>query len=320
MLSNSKLTFFYVLDANYVHFLKMGLRLIRALHENSMVFAYDVGAKPSEELADIERSDSNFRHIDWGRSKWVTTPFIESVDFEHFNPNWSIRDQVKYYSRKLRSTILGSRKDEWITDKKAFVERQRGKMRIWAQKAVCARDCLSRVSDGVLIFLDADAMPWRSLASLDDENFDVALTLRRLDEVKVGFDHGFKMTTPLPYHAINAGVVVFRVNSAASRFIERWIVTQEKLDYFMLDQTALSKICLDADSEAFMQYRKPIFLDDGTLIVLLPCDEYNNTYMAEDFTFSSDCKVAHFKGYLHQKQYMAKLNEIITSRADRIRN
>jgi hypothetical protein len=267
-------------------------------------------------MLQLAQVDKNIIYKHWMPELWLDVPFADQVSFDYFNPNWSLSDELKYFSRKLRYSFFGKHKSEWITDKSSYVENQRKRMRIWGQKAGCAKNCLeSNDESELLIFLDADAIPWNSLDGLfDEEYFDVALTLRKLNDVKIGFDLGVRMSKPLPYHAINAGVIIFRRNKLALQFVSDWIEEQRKMQYFMLEQTALSEICLMNDQDAFKQYRRPIYLSSGACLNLLPCEEYNNTYFSTDYSFPVNCRVAHFKGYLHQEKYLEQLKSIVSER------
>ncbi|WP_020559753.1 hypothetical protein [Thiofilum flexile] len=315
-MKTEKISFFYILDYKYISYLRMSLKMLRVLHPLSNVYIYDLSESPSQEMIEISENDDLVFYNYWSPEKWVNITFVNQVDFNYFHPKWSIKDEIKYLTRKFRAKYLDQYKSEWIIDKEIYIEEKRKRLSIWAQKAPCAQDCLNHNDDSdLLIFLDADAMPWSSLNTLFDEDYsDVALTLRRLDEVKIGFDTSVKMSVPLPYHAINAGVIVFRRNEAAKQFVHDWILEQEKIQYFMLEQTALSQICLINDSNAFKQYRKPIYLKNKIWINLLPCEEYNNTYFSKGYSFPENCKVAHFKGYLHQEKYFNQLESLIAAR------
>jgi hypothetical protein len=305
--------FFYVLDDAFAGFLELGLRAIRCFHPQAQVVAYDVSGEPSPRLRALATADSAFTVVPWPESQWMPVAWADRVDFDYFHPHWSLRDELKYRSRRLRTRFSGSARDGWIVDKAAWLATQRRKIRIWAQKAACAADCLANTS-GDWIFLDADAMPWRSLGTVFDEEFDVALTLRRLADVKLGLDPGVRMDAPLPYHAVNAGVMFFRGGGAAQDFIGAWTAAMARIPYHMVEQTALSLLCLEADAHAFERYRAPLQLADGTRLLLLPCEEFNNTYIDDELRFDANSAVVHFKGYLHQRRYFAALERLVAER------
>lgn len=305
--------FFYVLDDAFAGFLELGLRAIRCFHPEARVVAYDVGQEPSARLRALAQTDGRLTVVPWPERRWMRTAWADGVDFGYFHPRWSLRDEIKYRSRRLRKRLTGKARDAWIIDKAAWLAQQRRKIRIWAQKAACAKDLLDG-NPGDWIFLDADAVPWRPLGPVFDEDFDVALTLRRLADVKVGIDPGVRMERPLPYHAVNAGVMFLRGNQASRRFLDLWCGAMERIPYHMIEQTALSVLCLEADPRAFDGYRRPLLLGGGIRLRLLPCEEFNNTYIDEELRFDERSAVVHFKGYLHQSRYLAALEQRVAER------
>jgi hypothetical protein len=304
--------FLIVLDANYSKLARLGLRTLMYFHPESKVFIYDLSPHPSKELQLLSESYENVNYIFWPYSQWLKNDWVDTIDFSYFNQ--TITDHLKYYFRVLRHRMFGQYKEGWILDKKEFVSHKKNVINIWMQKAVCCQDCLQRTSSH-LVFLDADAFVWRQLGSIFLKEFDIALTLRRLDDIKIGTDPAVKCNNPIPYLAINAGVLFLKNNNYSRRFIEQWIKKILTTRYFLIDQTALSLLVLEANKNAFKRYEKNIKIkceEMNVIVKLLPCEFYNNIYIRDDFTFDSDIVyIAHFKGYLHKEKYYSSLEAIV---------
>jgi len=309
--------FFWICDANYAHFLELGVASALYFHPDATLYVYDLCDSPSEKIAAIAARYPSVKIVPWPEKRWVRLPLANTIDFSYYMPNWNLRDELKYWSRKIRYAVTSRRKSDWIVNKTEWMNNQRRKILVWAQKAACAADCLSR-SENNLIFLDADAIPLCALHDVFEKEFDVALTLRRIPDVRVGLDKGVKMSLPLPYHAVNAGVLFFKKGTKSFSFVDVWASKMQVVPYHMAEQTALSMLCLDADVDAFRQYEKNLSLnlpgDESVIIQLLSCDIFNNTYLDDCSNIPAGVKVAHFKGYLHQDIYFSRISKAILAR------
>lgn len=316
-MENPVVDFYWVLDGNYAHFLELGVASVVHFHPHATLYVYDISQEPSEKIAEVAARYKNVKVILWPEDKWTRLPLAESVDFDYYTPNWNAREEIKYWSRKIRYAITKQKKSDWIVDKAEWLKKQRRKILVWTQKASCAADCLRRTENN-LVFLDADAIPLCPLNDVFSRHFDVALTLRKLEDVRVGLDSGVRVYLPLPYHAVNAGVLFFRRGVESRKFVDAWSNKMKIVPYHMAEQTALSMLCLDADADAFCSYEKDLVLNfpDGTnaSVKLLPCEVFNNTSMGDCLKIREGVKVAHFKGYLHQDIYFSKISQLILSR------
>jgi hypothetical protein len=247
---------------------------------------------------------------------------VDNLCFSYFYKNFS--DQLKYLSRKTRFRLFGQLKKTWIIDKKKFINYKKRICHIWAQKAPCFLDCLSR-TDRNIIFLDADAFAWRQLHSIFLKDFDVALTLRKLNDVRIGVDPYVKCKKALPYLAINAGVILMRNNPASRQFIKCWMEQIKLTHHFLIEQTALSSILFKADPDAFKTFEKTITIYRNSFetpvnVILLECEKYNNTYIDRDLSFhEEETYVVHLKKSLHGPEFLHLIEEKINKRIACIR-
>lgn len=307
--------FLYVVDDVFSDFLSLGLRAIRHFHPAAGIHIYDLTSSPSARIASLAKT-FNAEVIHWPGERWINVNKSEEVDFDYFHPQWQLNDELKYQLRKFRSHLGMSSKPEWMINKQEWLKATRRKMNIWAQKAACAADCIGKTKSN-FVFLDADAFVWQGLDEVFEGEFDVGLTLRRLSDIKIGLDPGIRAKVSTPYNAINAGVIFFRNNTATQEFIKRWLQQIQVCDHYMIEQTALSELCIEADRSMFGSYYReaPLVLDGASPVLkIFPCERYNNTYMGSHLDIDSDTVIAHFKGSLHQEKYMEKIEEILIRR------
>jgi hypothetical protein len=222
----------------------------------------------------------------------------------------------------MRYKLFGKKREGWgELDKKEHVRKKRHFMNLCAQRTVICRDCLER-TDNNLVFIDADALVWNRLDPVFQKDFDVALTMRRLNDIKIGPVPGIKSEMPIPYKVLNAGVLYFKNNELSRRFVNLWIDKVLRIRDFALDQTALAQLVLDADEHAFDGYEKDLSItsDDYSInIKLLPCEPYNNFYISDNFIFNNGedvTYIAHFKGYLHRDDYYSALKAFVEKHID----
>ncbi len=310
--------FFIVLDDPYAKYAALGLKTTRHFHPESRIFFYDLSPSPSGNLQQLAKEYANVTYLHWPENNWIRIPWVDSLDFEYFHRRFGWRDQIKLLSRKWRHRWLRQFKEDWILDKKDYAEKKKRAIRIWVQKASCALDCFGRTNRN-LVFLDADAFVWQRLDPVFQREFDVGLTLRRIPDVKIGEDMAVKTFEKIPYLAVNAGVIYFQNTLASQSFIEAWIAKMHTLKHYIVDQTALSQMAYEADPEAFHQYEKviPIKINQKGVakVVMFPCEQYNNIYIRDDFSFDEpDPFVIHLKGYLHQKKYYESIRDLIERR------
>jgi len=309
--------FLIVLDQAYAKFLSLGLTTLAHFHPGAKVFLYDLTPAPSVEIQGMSKLYKNIDYIHWPQSKWLENTWVDSLGFSDFHYDYTIRDRIKRLSRMMRYKLLGIRKEGWgELDKTEEVRKKKHFMNLCSQRTVICKDCLERTGNNV-VFIDADAIVWRSVDAVFEKDFDVALTMRRLNDMIIDYVPEIHSDRPVPFKVINAGVIYFKNNERSGKFVNLWVEEILKARDFALDQTALAQLVLDADKHAFEGYERDISIGSGSgpiSIKLLPCEPYNNFYMRNDFTFETmerDTYIAHFKGYLHRDEYFSSLKRVV---------
>lgn len=125
-------------------------------------------------------------------------------------------------------------------------------------------------ADTIYAWLDADAWVIRSLAPLEQIDFDVAVTMRRPSE---------RGATEWPemYGYLNAGVMMARATPKAMQFF-KMVQLEVEHTASRSDQHALNNIVRRATD--LTRYHET-FLLDGIKIHVLPTEEYNFYYLPE---------------------------------------
>ena len=142
-----------------------------------------------------------------------------------------------------------------------------------------------------ILWLDADCILRNRVDEMLD-NCDVAVTLRRFDEMKIrDIYDGY----------LNAGVMAFRYNEPTIEFIDKWI---GQLKNGRADQDAIVRLLL-AYNDLFNIGE--IFSVNGTKVKILDCDTYNFFYF-EDKEAIGKAKIFHIKGHLREQYYSKVLN------------
>lgn len=141
-----------------------------------------------------------------------------------------------------------------------------------------------------IIWMDVDCIVKSNLEDILGDA-DVAVTLRRGSGLRDVYD-GY----------INAGVMAFRNNQAASNFIKAWIA---KIPGSRADQDAANKVLLDGGLiEA--KYDEVIGAG-GAKVMVRSCDEYNFFYFPE----SNNARIYHIKGSLREEFYGKCVTEVL---------
>jgi len=143
-------------------------------------------------------------------------------------------------------------------------------LREWllAQKPYCMRDFMTRYSAQRFVFLDGDAYIIQNVDELFDEDFRIAVTLRR--EGERDFSHN-------SCRVVNSGVIAVNDPVIIDKWIERMKRTNEKL----VEQTALTRLIYE-DNVIKSGVRE------------LSCEQYNYYWIHRKLP--SDVKIVHFKG------------------------
>jgi hypothetical protein len=153
-----------------------------------------------------------------------------------------------------------------------------------------------------LIYLDADAMPWKRFV-FPVEPFDVAVTLRPQKEIQ---EH------PKELHwltgLLNAGVMFFRPTPGASAFVEQWLYNLEEA-FWPSDQEQLNKLVARCDRFDWKSYYQgyTLWLDPRSVLVrILPCSVWNVAPVGRGH-IPETAKIIHLKGRWHSRKILLGL-------------
>ncbi|MFA5396042.1 MAG: putative nucleotide-diphospho-sugar transferase [Methanogenium sp.] len=146
-------------------------------------------------------------------------------------------------------------------------------------KPTMIKDCLEHVeNNSIVVYLDADALLLHLIDELDTNNYDIAITVRKPEEVERFINHEFM-------GAVNTGVIIFRKTEATMKFIDSWIEETKKC---FTDQSSFNNIV-----RKFIDLTKmnQVVEKDDLKVKLLSTEVYNNYYT--DFSMA---KIRHYKG------------------------
>lgn len=181
---------------------------------------------------------------------------------------------------------------------------QREKEYILCQKTYVFRDCLSRIPDGPLIFLDGDAILNNSLPVLESEEFDVGVTLRPHDEIEAAKKRG-------DYHVLNSGVIIWNcAPKKALAFVDAWIDRMKRCDLPLQEQSSLSKLIEEQNPGIYNEFGNVGKIDTGEYVIdvkILDCKEYNYNWVEEGWDKNN--RVLHFKSGRFEdiERYLSKI-------------
>ena len=297
---------------NYSHWVAYWLESASRSNPDSRLFVYDISAQPSPNLQRLVGQYHNAQLIPWPQSAWKSPSWIEKTNFQFFWQNFSLRDEIKYLSRRLRYRLTCQRKHDWMIDKRAFVADKQLFIHMSCQKPHILHDAWRR-SDRPLAFVDADAVVLAHIPSYPGGESDIAVTVEEPDRVRIGQD-GDGPDGPIPIILINAGVIFINRTSVAPHFLDTWVNEMERVHHGSGDQTALANLLYRHDHD-FHKTLRPISVgtDEGTaLVACLPCARYNQVRIPRDSkAIRAEAAIAHFVGSWKQKEHWDCVEAII---------
>lgn len=134
-----------------------------------------------------------------------------------------------------------------------------------------------------IAYLDADAILYKRIDEIEEQEFDVGFTIRRESEL---------IDEPLEHHKfvmgnINAGVIFFNYNTTSLDFLFEWIKLCETEKN---DQLALNLLLnINLPRNGITNYK-------NINILTVPTDIYNFYYFEENYT--NNTKIIHYKNNL----------------------
>lgn len=175
-------------------------------------------------------------------------------------------------------------------DKSDFIKKERDIYIKCYFKLLVLRESLKQTKSDLIVWMDADAFILKPIDNLLNDDFDVAITKRWESEIIK-----FKDRNLFEYSKyINAGVIFFKNNTKARKFIDLW--DQKIIDS---DQRALNDL-LEENVSKF-NYGDTFTLDD-IKVKVLSCKEYNN-YKYKEIEAGDNIKIIHFKGMTKPNRY-----------------
>jgi hypothetical protein len=181
---------------------------------------------------------------------------------------------------------------------------QREKEYILCQKPYVFRDCLNRISDGPLIFLDGDAILNNSLPVLESEEFDIGVTLRPHNEIEAAKKRG-------DYHVLNSGVIIWNCPPKKGQaFVDAWIDRMEICDLPLREQSSLSKLIEEQNPGIYGEFGNTGTVDSGEYrltVKILDCKEYNYNWVEKGWNQKN--RVLHFKSgrFENIEEYLSEI-------------
>jgi len=144
------------------------------------------------------------------------------------------------------------------------------------------KKCLSE-HDDLVAYLDGDALLCDNINEIATDDYDIGVTLRRLEELKNPWHQ--KHFEIVKY--LNAGVIFFNATKAAMDFTDNWGKVTQSVGN---DQKALNQLaCPDTYPEEYS-----VHTINKTRIKYFPCKKYNFYYFK--MGLEPNIKILHFKG------------------------
>lgn len=173
---------------------------------------------------------------------------------------------------------------KYDVNKENFLRKNEGKTPISCEyKPSMIRHCLDKAKEGeTFVYLDGDAYILQNIDELETNDYDIAVTLRTIPEIKT---YGHK----LYMGAINAGVIILRKTEKTIVFLKRWAnqIGADDSDQLVLNKILKNHIDIDKIGETVER--------DGLKVKLLTTKIYNNYYSISKDELPK-VKIRHLKG------------------------
>jgi len=286
--------FIFVSNDYFAELVKKNVEQINYFYPKSKIWVYDL-TDEEKDLSKIKKIE-NVNYFHWPKERWDLIEWIEKVkDIKDLSSSRNL--SLKQKLAKLKNRVLGK-----IPNKKLQLLEAKRFHRIVTQRILCIKDCLNR-SEGSVTFLDSDAFIVKRFDFDNDNDWDIGVTLRRNYELDYKFNN---------CNLLNDGVVIFKGNKKCTlRFVSDWIEKIRTNREVWSDQTALSRLILDWNSNAFTEFNKIILSNMyDCKVKVLECEYYNFTWIEEGIDLSK-VYVAHFKGGRYLKMGMKSIDKIL---------
>lgn len=269
-------------DANYYRTIVLSVRQIASLYPAAEVYVYDFG------LADTQVETLQRQH----RANVIPWSFVPLVV------------NSSAFLCGARGVALRMLKPNWIA-------KQVAKENILANKVLCFSHFLDNYG-GDFVFLDGDAMLTQALDEvLAQSDFHIGVTLRRLEEISLKRGR---------CQAINSGVLFFLGGTETNQaFVRAWAARMQRTREYLVEQSALTRLLVEFDAEAFAGYFRDTTVHAGQLTIkvrVLPCEIYNFNWIEEEINLER-IKVLHLKSGRFRDR---RMQEIVRDAIDQAAN
>ncbi|MHA1598827.1 MAG: putative nucleotide-diphospho-sugar transferase [Alphaproteobacteria bacterium] len=294
-------------DANYYFLLRENCVQVRALYPDARILVYDFGLQAAQATA-LEEDFPPLQVIDWRAQIDDIDDFSANVtDTQRHKLALAFNARKQGAAKRLRKFILKRFPESGIS--KAIEAKALRFENLLAQKIRCMRDASERVGAEPLVFLDADAMLFKPIDDVfDDDAADVTVTV--ID--KISWEYNFCFV-------LNSGVIFFGPNvEARDALLDGWWRATLLNEEWLREQTALVRMLEAAGGRQMFRGGQTENLKIGDAHVrvhVAACSEFNFYDMEniepQDFP---DARIYHFTGRRQQPAMFAPIMEYLRAR------
>lgn len=274
-------------DEAYFTTISKSIEQFNKIYPDGSIWVYDWGFNTTQR-SKLRNKGTNMNIVDWEDSTYESE-LIEGI---------IIASEKKLRNISHTNYILKN-----ILDYE-YPLSQREKEYILSRKPYVFYDCLNRITDGPLIFLDGDAILNNNLPVLGSEEFDVGVTLRPHEEIEAAKERG-------DYHVLNSGVIIWNCSpEKAQEFVEMWIDRMKRCRLALREQSSLSKLIEERNPGIYNEFGNTGTVDGNEhkiSVKILSCREYNYNWIEDGW--DKENRVLHFKsGRLeNMTDYLSKI-------------
>jgi hypothetical protein len=264
-------------DTNYFETMKFSVKQVQEYHPKSRFFIYDLGLD-SEEVDELSQF-GNVRMIQ-GFTPDIEFNFIEDLQYQ-VGSSLERYGDLMTQNQTVIETIINRLK------KFAGYKKFRDRFNIFMENKIqCLLDVTAR-ADGTFVFVDADVVIVDPVDVYKKHDFDIGVTLRSNTTISSDI-----------FRVLNSGVIFFNTDKErCDTFINNWESKMKEIDEEIPEQTALTKLIWESDSDIYSDYYNK---STGTLngfefdYQVFPCERYNYTSVEEGIN-KDENKIIHFK-------------------------
>ncbi len=240
-------------DSKYGKWLSLCIRAIQRFHPNSRIYVFDLSPESNTIAACCSVFD-NIVHVPFPSSEWRYPSWIDKANFSFFWPRFTIRETIKYWTRRLRHHATRRTKEGWMIDKELHVQKMRLFCRIVSLKPHILIRALE-LSQRNIAFIDVDAIVLKSLTQVFDSFFDIAITCEDPKDIVISANPPECADRPAyPIRAVNTGVIFLRNGTATTEFLSDWISEMDSVYDTSTEQTALANLVFKISPKFFIEY------------------------------------------------------------------